>query len=276
MAYSGKTNWVNNEIVEAVDMNRIEQGITDTQDAIDELRGKVFDIQDNAGFHNSIFRGKYLGSSVTAAQYAAISAGTFEDLYIGDYWTIGGVNYRIAAFNYYYKTGVSACTTNHAVIVPDTQLYSHVMNDTSITTNAYVGSKMYVSGLNSAKTTINSAFSGHIMSHRNYLHNGVTSGYAIGGGWYDSTVELMTEVNVYGTKHYGNSTQGINLANNIYVDKSQFPLFTLNPQSINTGQSYWLRDVASTTAFAVVSFFGGSFFADASNSNGVRPAFCIS
>lgn len=28
MAYSGKTNWVNNEIVEAVDMNRIEQGIT--------------------------------------------------------------------------------------------------------------------------------------------------------------------------------------------------------------------------------------------------------
>ena len=29
MAYSGKTNWVNNEMVEAVDMNRIEQGITD-------------------------------------------------------------------------------------------------------------------------------------------------------------------------------------------------------------------------------------------------------
>lgn len=29
MAYSGKTNWTNNEIVEAADMNRIEQGITD-------------------------------------------------------------------------------------------------------------------------------------------------------------------------------------------------------------------------------------------------------
>jgi hypothetical protein len=29
MAYNGKTNWVNNEIVEATDMNRIEQGITD-------------------------------------------------------------------------------------------------------------------------------------------------------------------------------------------------------------------------------------------------------
>jgi len=30
MAYIGKTNWQNNEIVEPADMNRIEQGITDT------------------------------------------------------------------------------------------------------------------------------------------------------------------------------------------------------------------------------------------------------
>ncbi len=37
MAYTGKTNWTNNEIVEAVDMNRIEQGITNAQEAIDEL-----------------------------------------------------------------------------------------------------------------------------------------------------------------------------------------------------------------------------------------------
>ena len=29
MAYTGKTNWQNNEIVEAADMNRIEQGVTD-------------------------------------------------------------------------------------------------------------------------------------------------------------------------------------------------------------------------------------------------------
>ena len=60
----------------------------------------------NAGAHNSIYRGKYLGSSVTAEQYTAISSGTFEDLYIGDYWTIGGVNYRIAAFNYYMQKAI--------------------------------------------------------------------------------------------------------------------------------------------------------------------------
>ena len=55
----------------------------------------------NADARNSIYRGKYLGSSYTLAQQQAVSSGTFEDMYIGDYWTIGGVNYRIDAFNYY-------------------------------------------------------------------------------------------------------------------------------------------------------------------------------
>ena len=34
MAYTGKTNWQNNEIVEAADMNRIEQGVTDNDTGI--------------------------------------------------------------------------------------------------------------------------------------------------------------------------------------------------------------------------------------------------
>lgn len=34
MAYNGKTNWVNNEIVEAADMNRIEAGISDNDNRI--------------------------------------------------------------------------------------------------------------------------------------------------------------------------------------------------------------------------------------------------
>ena len=76
----------------------------------------------NDGAHNAIYRGKYLGESATEAQYAAISAGTFDDLYIGDYWTIGGVNYRIAAFDYYLNSGDTACTAHHVVLVPDTCL----------------------------------------------------------------------------------------------------------------------------------------------------------
>ena len=101
-----------------------------------ESADKFIEIQNNAGFHNSVYRGKYLGTSVTDAQWTAIRNGTFEDLYIGDYWTIDGINYRIAAFDYYYRTGDTSCDTHHVVLVPDVIMYTHVMNDTNITDGA--------------------------------------------------------------------------------------------------------------------------------------------
>lgn len=229
-----------------------------------------------AGAHNSIYRGKYLGNAVTQEQYAAISAGTFDDLYIGDYWTIGGVNYRIAAFDYYYLTGDTSCDKHHVTLVPDANMYTHVMNDTNITTGAYVGSKMYTEGLTQAKTTINSAFgSAHILNHRQYLQNAVTDGYASGGSWYDSTVELMTEQNVYGGKIFSNIQNGTALANSYTVDKSQYPLFALNPYMISNRQWFWLRDVASAANFARVLHDGAADYAAASAAGGVRPAFSI-
>jgi hypothetical protein len=230
-------------------------------------------ITNNAVAHNSIYRGKYLGSSVTAEQYTAISSGTFTDLYIGDYWTIGGVNYRIAAFDYYYNTGDTACTSHHVVIVPDTQLYAHVMNDTNITTGGYTGSKMYTEGLEQAKTIINTAFSGHVVNHRKYLCNAVTNGAASGGAWFDSEVELMNEVMVYGSIVNGHATYGLY---NIGAEKTQLPLFALNPRTVNTRQTYWLRDVSSAASFAYVRHNGRANHYYASSAYGVRPAFSIS
>lgn len=229
-----------------------------------------------AGAHNAIYRGKYLGSAVTEAQWAAIKAGTFEDMYIGDYWTIGGVNYRIAAFDYYYRAGDTDMTTHHVTLVPDANMYTHVMNDTNITTGAYVGSKMYTEGLTQAKTTINSAFGeAHVLNHRQYLQNAVTDGYASGGSWYDSTVELMTEQNVYGGKIFGNQLNGTALPNSYTVDKSQYPLFAFRPDMISNRQWYWLRDVVSASAFAGVLSYGRAYSDGASYANGVRPAFSI-
>jgi len=231
----------------------------------------------NAGAHNMIYRGKYLGTYVTTAQWNAIGAGTFEDLYIGDYWTINGVNWRIAAFDYYYNMGDTACTTHHVVIVPDSNLYSHVMNDTNITTGAYVGSKMYTEGLAQAKTAINNAFgSSHILTHRTYLKNAVASGgYESGGAWYDSTVELMTEQNVYGCRVFGNCLNGTNIPASYTIDKTQFPLFALNHLHTCNRGWYWLRDVVSAAGFAIVSGNGRADCGHASDSVGVRPAFSI-
>lgn len=229
-----------------------------------------------AGAHNSIYRGKNLGTAVTAAQWAAIKAGTFEDMYIGDYWVIGGVTYRIAAFDYYYRTGDTTCSEHHVVLVPDTNMYTHCMNDTNITTGGYVGSKMYTEGLEQAKTTITAAFgAAHILNHRQYLCNAVTNGRQSAGSWYDSTVELMTEQNCYGGKVLGVANDGSSIPALYTVDKSQYPLFTFRPDMISNRAWFWLRDVVSAAYFASVGTNGDAYCSSASRANGVRPAFSI-
>lgn len=240
----------------------------------------------NAGAHNAIYRGKSLGSTVTTAQYAAIKAGTFDDLYIGDYWTIGGVNYRIAAFDYYLNSGDTSCNTHHVVIVPDTCLYNAQMHNTSsgsyesgaanTTAGGYVGSDMYKRNLEQAKTTIKSAFSGHVLKHRIYLTNAVANGRASGGAWCDSEVDLMCEQMVYGSGIFSPVSDGSNVPANYRVEKSQLPLFQHEPSRICNRATWWLRDVITASFFAVVSTYGYANYYYASDSCGVRPAFCIS
>ena len=231
-----------------------------------------------AGAHNSIYRGKNLGSAVTAEQYAAIQAGTFDGLYIGDYWTINGINYRIAAFDYYLTTGDGSniCETHHVTLVPDSSMYTHAMNDTDTTTGAYAGSKMYKTGLNQAKTTINAAFGeNHILNHRQMLDNAVKNNYVSGNSWYDSTVELMTEQNLYGCKIFGSYQTNTNFPMQYTIDKSQYPLFTFRPDMITNRNVFWLRDVVSSQQFAVGSDDGMASYYLASQPFGVRPAFSI-
>ena len=231
----------------------------------------------NAGAHNSIYRGKNLGSSVTEEQWSAIVAGTFDDMYIGDYWSINSVTYRIAAFDYYYKTGDISCEKHHVTLVPDNYMYTYGMNDTDITNGGYYGSKMYKEGLTQAKNTIRTAFgTNHILNHRQYLTNAVTNGRPSAGSWYNSTVELMTEQNVYGGKVFTPVSDGSTVPTLYTLDKSQYPLFVLNPYMQSNRTHFWLRDIISTGSFAYVSDYGYANTGNASRANGVRPAFSIS
>jgi len=240
----------------------------------------------NAAAHNAIYRGKNLGTAVTSAQYAAISAGTFEDLYIGDYWVINGVNWRIAAFDYYLNCGDTNTAKHHAVIVPDTCLYNAQMHNTdsgayesgsaNTTEGGYTGSDMYTTNLEQAKTTIKAAFSGHVLSHRIYLTNAVTNGYPSAGAWFDSEVDLMCEEMVYGCAIHRPSGNGTTIPANYRVEKSQLPLFAHEPSRITNRANWWLRDVVSASGFADVGSGGRADYFYASYSFGVRPAFCIS
>lgn len=239
--------------------------------------GEVVSIMDNAATHNMVYRGKALGTSVTSEQWAAIKAGTFKNLYLGDYWSINGVDYIIAAFDYWLNTGDTACNTHHAVVIPRSQLYTYKFNPTNTTEGGYVGSDLYKNGLTQAKTTFNTAFgSAHILNHREYLVNAVTNGKPTGSDWYDSTVDLMNENMVYGGRQFSPMPDGSdpwNTCRNYTVDKSQLPLFRLAPwMSFVRDQWCWLRDVVSAAGFANCSGNGAADCNRAGSAFGVWPA----
>lgn len=228
-----------------------------------------------AALKNCLPRFKYLGTSVTSEQWAAIQNGTFDGLFLGDYWTINGVDYIIVAFDYWLNTGDTPCTKHHVVVIPRVSLYTYKFNPTNTTEGGYVGSDLYKNGLTQAKTTINSAFgSAHILSHRQYLMNAVTNGKPTGSDWYDSTVELMNENMVYGGRQFSPMPDGTdprNTCRNYTIDKSQLPLFHLAPWLIRNRQWYWLRDVVSAAGFADVDSLGSADCYSASHTGGVCP-----
>lgn len=253
--------------VKVITVENLHKGL---QTDIDSVRNVL---ADGAAAHNCIYRGKNLGTSVTAEQYAAISSGKFTDLYIGDYWVINGVIYRIAAFDYYYNCGDTNFTKHHVVIVPDTSLYKAQMNTSNVTTGGYTGSAMYKSNLAQAKTTIKAAFgSAHVLTKRELLTNAVNGNTPSGWAWFDSDVELMNEVQAYGSVAWGaHDGNGYNVASG----DGQFPLFMFDRTKLHNREDYWLRDVASATTFSSVNGGGLADYYDASYSLGVRPAFCI-
>lgn len=224
------------------------------------------------------FRGKNLGSSLTKEQAQNITNGTFKGFFIGDYWEIDSRIWRIVDINYWIGCGDEECTTPHLVIMPDHTLYNQAMNSSgNVTTGAYVSSEMYRTGLNSAKATVNSAFgAGNILSHKEYLQNAVTSGYASAGAWYASTVELPNECMMYGSYIFTPAGNGSVVVNRYTINKSQLALMQMHPKWINPHrENQWLRDVVSTASFARVDSRGAATSSNASNALGVRVVFGV-
>lgn len=236
-----------------------------------ELAGLISPIN-----HCNVFRGKNLGGGVSSVQKAAIKDGSFDNLYIGDYWVINGVTWRIADMDYFLRCGDTEFTRHHLVIVPDTHLYTGKMNETHTTEGGYVGSLMYREGLDQAKTTIAAAFGNLVTTHRDILCNAVSNGRQSGGGWFDSTVELMCERMVYGNSVFQPGCDGSFIPYNYTTGKSQFALFRMAPQYISNRQWYWLRDVVSAADFAIVGGGGDANCGGAGHVCGVRPYFVIS
>ena len=243
----------------------------------DNLRASIGWISAVPEMHRNIFRGKYLGSAVSAAQLAAIEDGSFDDLYVGDYWTINNTVYRIADMDFFRTDANSpfVFTTHHLVIVPDGTMYKAKMNDSSATTSGgYKNSDMRTTNLSAAKTTINADFPDMVLTYKDLLVTATSSGMPTASDYFDCDIELMSETMLFGG--YVNAKP----ANPPYfcasTNPTQFALFKLNPQFIITDKSetIWLRDAADGAMFCTMEYspFGrGANYADGA----VRPFFLI-
>ncbi len=222
--------------------------------------------------------------------------------------TIGtshNVTWLIADLNNYLHSGYEDLKDCHATIIPAEPLMDAKMNDTATTgvadpnlkltplgsdkekdnIGAYVGGKMKQETLPDVfNTYIKPVFEEeNIITYTNLLADqydgnrsnqfGTTSGASSGWAWYDSQLDLMSEVNVYGSTVWSSSGYDIG------IDNRQYAIFKLKPEFINSyGDkrfNYWLKAVAGSTTFANVHGGGYAGTHGASASIGVRPRFLI-
>lgn len=266
------------QINELVSGNKLLVGTTDGNKAI-AAEDALFAMLDGFApveLRRVLFRGKNLGTALTAVQKAAIKDGSFKGMFLGDYWSIGGRIWRIVDMDYWYNCGDTAFTSHHLVIMPDEALYNAQMNTTNVTTGGYVGSAMYKSNLANAKTIVNAAFQGSVLTHREYLCNAVANGRPSGGAWFDSSIELPNEPMMYGHPHFSPTSDGSTVPSIYTISKTQLALFMVCPRFIvNRSYNQWLRDVVSSATFAFVDDGGVTHCRGASDSYGVRPVFPV-
>ncbi len=264
-------------------------------------------------------RNTYRGKDITYLYdnqklYDQIGNCTFDDIYVGDYFTTNKgqeVTWLIADLNNYLHSGDKDITsgnypkqnggglmTCHATIIPATTLGTSKMNTTNSTgivddvtgemigygKGAYVGSYMKNVTLPSVlENYIKPVFGDHVIKTRNLLadamvndrsnQHGVNTGASSSWNWYDSELDLMSEVNVFGTTVFSSSGYDIG------IDNREYAIFSLKPEFINSYNGtcfwWWLKAVTSLTYFAYVSesgFAGGTI---ASGQLSIRPRFLI-
>lgn len=252
-----------------------------------------FTVYPNAGSHNSLYRGKDLTDYFNSGDMSkAISAGTFDDIFPGDYilkattiddkdtytnkWVVGGLN----SLAYSYTKNA-----NHVVMIPDTIIIDSIMNGSSDSTNVagYINTSMWKNTMPLCATGIVNAFgSEHVLVHKELLSESVNSDiYSMAGmglkgsanksSWVDVTCNLMTEMMVFGSLIW---TSCAGEAKNI---STQLPAFKYNTELMFAGgNSYWLRSVAYSDGFTVVNGMQGLASADdVVTTYGVRPYFLL-
>ncbi len=250
-------------------------------------------IKSGVALRRNTYRGKDITDLWKSGElYNQIKDGTFADIYVGDYIKGNkGVTWLIADLDNYLNIGNqgNGLQTHHATIIPDGNLMTTVMNqkkeEMDTTEGGYAGSEMITTLDETILTSyIIPDFDTHVLEYQNLLSTNVddarsnpwgsSDGASSAWEWKSRKLDLMSEVNVYGTTIWSSSGYDIG------IDNQQYAIFQLRPELINKTMSgtrfnYWLKAVAASTSFAYVNGNGSASPDISSGLRGVRPRFLI-
>ena len=214
----------------------------------------VFEMMDKIPeMHRNIFRGKNLGNVLDYSQLAEISEGTFHDLWVGDYWNLGGVKWRIVDIDYWQDL-----TDHHVLVMPDDPLSNLPgLHEGAVPMglgdmSGYDASAL-ISGLNSNREYFLNLFENYI-----FTRPGVKYPKLEGEGWknVESTytdalaVDIPTDIMMFGCSMFTNDNSKLlstHWAGVSYVQEtSQLALMKLDPKKTKSTRNYWLRNFIYT------------------------------
>ena len=221
--------------------------------------------------HRAFPRGKYLGNTFSTAQAAAIANGSFNELWVGDFWTINGVNYRIVDVNYHRNVSVP-----HLVIMPDAPLYKAAWDtSTGRTTGGYWNANLVKNGLTTAETMIKSAFGPtRVLQYEGFFPlSADATGRPNNLELRSIYLEIPCEFQIFGARVVG--AEGTTKWVNQERGAMQLALFShWGLYGVANDLDFWLRDTSTEYARALVRQ-GGATLDDSITMHGVRPLFLV-
>lgn len=202
---------------------------------MDKLISPNEETYDVAVTHRNIYRGKNLGKEFTEAQKKAIREGTFDDIYVGDYWVDDTRTWRVVDIDYFQQT-IDGTFTHHLVIMPDDYIAEAVPYST-YSASGYDGSNLRSVCNSTCKNIVANFFGAEYIctSFRHSLVNQIgkfnmgTPGYyttVLGDGIQNISVEAPDPVHFYSRDRLGRMLS--------FSHGDGFKAFRLNPKLIKS------------------------------------------
>jgi len=243
--------------------------------------------------HNSYYFEKDITTMFDNGTFSTnIKDGNFKDIYPGNYITkkvtIDSTEYtviiKIVDIDYYYGGYSSSAIVNtHHVACLVLGLPNASMNAANTTAGGYKGSVMNTTTLPTYLTALEAALgSSHFVSHSSLMTNdigtslvnktGAAAGASSSWEWVSEVkIILPGEIQIYGSQIWGSSGYDVGEA------RKQFAACkNVNINKIVGSRWFWLKDVVSSSSFALVNSVGRAYHSGASAANGVIPLILLS